>query len=234
MIIVLLFLLVVAVIAGRWLSRQGLMSQPWLEVGVGDITEGRDRTALSGAKLGLFVFLAVVGGFFALLVSGYVMRMGYPDWRNTPMPPLLWVNSALLVMGSVLLHNALLSARKGDRATTRLALAVAGVAAFGFLAGQLVVWQQLTDAGLGLTANPANSFFYMLTGIHGLHIVGGLVAWGRTTLAVFGDHPVEQQVTRIELSALYWHFLLFVWALLMVVMLGWADDLVNMCNQLLR
>jgi cytochrome c oxidase subunit III len=234
MIIVLLFLLVVFLIAARWLSRQGLMSQPWLEVGVGDITEGRDRTSLSGAKLGLFVFLAVVGGFFALLISGYVMRMGYPDWRNTPMPPLLWVNSALLVMGSVLLHNALMAARKGDRATTRLALVVAGVAAFAFLAGQLVVWQQLAGSGLGLTANPANSFFYMLTAIHGLHIIGGLVAWARTTRAVYGDVPVEQQVARIELSALYWHFLLLVWGLLMVVMLGWADDLVNMCNQLLR
>jgi cytochrome c oxidase subunit III len=226
MIIVLLFLLVIVVIAARWLSHQRLMSQPWLEVGLGEFTEGRDRTSLSGAKLGLFVFLAVVGGFFALLVSGYTMRMGGQDWRSVALPPVLWYNTALLILGSAALQMAVRAARQSDAdgadntEKIRLWLGLGGLATIGFLSGQALAWWQLAGAGLGLTGNPANSFFYMLTGIHGLHILGGLLAWARALMAARRAEDPPRLLQRIELSALYWHFLLFIWLLLMGMLTG--------------
>ena len=94
-----------------------------------------------------------------------------------------------------------------------LALVGAGLGLL-FLAGQLLLWQQYQAAGYYLAANPANAFFYLLTGVHGLHLIGGEIASTRAVgqLGVRGD---EQRAARnIQLCAIYWHFLLLVWVLL--------------------
>ncbi len=96
--------------------------------------------------------------------------------------------------------------------TVRLGLVTGGLTAIGFLVGQLFAWRELADDGYLLASNPANSFFYLITGLHGLHIVGGLIGLGAN------DHQgVERRADAacsalgVELCAMYWHFLLFVW-----------------------
>ena len=85
-----------------------------------------------------------------------------------------------------------------------------------------------------LAANPANSFFYLITGLHGLHIVGGLVALGRTTDRAWTPRSrTERLRLSVELCAMYWHFLLFVWLVLFVLLTGWAGDFIDICRQLL-
>ena len=221
---VLIFLLVVVGIAGWWLAHQRLLSKPWLESGPDTVVKGTDEIGLPKAKIGLLVFLAVVGIFFALLTSGYLMRQELADWRTMPLPRILWLNTGLLVLGSISLHRALLAARNHDGGSIRFWLLNAGGATLGFLIGQVIAWQQLVGSGFMLTSNPANSFFYILTGLHGLHILGGLVALGRTTVAAWSGAPMDTLRSRIDLCAIYWHFLLFIWLVLLVVMLGWAHD----------
>ncbi len=221
---VLIFLLVVVGIAGWWLAHQRLLSKPWLESGPDTVVKGTDEIGLPKAKIGLLVFLAVVGIFFALLTSGYLMRQELADWRTMPLPRILWLNTGLLVLGSISLHRALLAARNHDGGSIRFWLLNAGGTTLGFLIGQVIAWQQLVGSGFMLTSNPANSFFYILTGLHGLHILGGLVALGRTTVAAWSDAPMDTLRSRIDLCAIYWHFLLFIWLVLLVVMLGWAHD----------
>src|SRR6476660_5846520 len=96
------FLAVVAAIVIWWLSHQRLAAKPWLEEGViGDLpATGAPRA--STAKIGLGVFLAVAGSLFALFASAYTMRMHMgADWRSMPVPPLLWLNTGVLVASSV-------------------------------------------------------------------------------------------------------------------------------------
>ena len=84
--VIILFLAVIAVIAGWWLSQQRLTAKPWLEEGpVGDFP-GTDAMTVPAAKIGLGVFLAVVGSLFALFISAYSMRMSMGDWRALPVP----------------------------------------------------------------------------------------------------------------------------------------------------
>ena len=222
----LLFLLLVIGVSGWWLSHQRLFSKPWLESGPDSIVEGTDRISMPKAKIGLVVFLAVVGIVFALLTSGYLIRQVNADWRTMPLPRILWLNTGLLMLGSFSLHRALRAARAHDAGSTRFWLLNAAGATLGFMVGQVVAWQQLVGDGFVLTANPANAFFYLLTGMHGLHILGGLVALGRTTVAAWANDAASMGALplRIELCALYWHFLLAVWLVLLMVMLGWARD----------
>ena len=230
--VIVIFLAVIAGIAGWWLSQQRLMSKPWLEEGVIG-PAFYTGTRLPSAKIGLAVFLAVVGCLFALLTSAYVMRMQMPDWQALPLPQLLWLNTGLLALSSVALHCAVLAARKGSMETMRLALVTGGLTASAFLFGQALVCRELVAAGFFLSTNPANSFFYLLTGMHGLHILGGLFGLGRTTARTWEEPRAERVRLGVELCAMYWHFLLLVWLGLLVLLAGWAGDFLEICRGLL-
>ncbi|CCV14305.1 cytochrome c oxidase subunit 3 [Mesorhizobium sp. STM 4661] len=231
--VILVFLLVIAGFAGWWLSHQRLMTKPWLEQGVIGDAVGMEGSALPTAKIGLGVFLAVVGCLFALFASAYFMRMALSDWQPLPVPRLLWFNTGVLVLSSIALQCASVAARKGQIATVRLGLATAGLTALAFLIGQLIAWRDLTADGYLLASNPANSFFYLITGMHGLHILGGLVGLGRTIAGAWNGARPERLCLSVELCAMYWHFLLFVWLGIFALLNGWAAAFIDICRQLL-
>jgi cytochrome c oxidase subunit III len=230
---IILFMAGIAAIAGWWLSQQRLTAKPWLEEGV--IVDLREQTSSSpqAAKIGLGVFLAVVGSLFALFISAYSMRMTMVDWRTLPVPALLWFNTAVLVLSSGALQWAYISARRDDMDGVILGLLAGGASAITFLIGQLLAWRQLSVAGYFVASNPANSFFYLITAAHGLHLMGGLVALGRTMAKVWRGAEVAQVRMSVELCAIYWHFLLLVWLVLLGLLTGWTDNFVDICRQLL-
>ena len=230
---IILFMAGIAAIAGWWLSQQRLGAKPWLEEGV--IVDFREGSApsLPPAKIGLGVFLAVVGSLFALFISAYSMRMNMVDWRALPVPRLLWFNTGVLLTSSIALQWAHMAARRNDMDGVIIGLCAGGASALVFLVGQLLAWRQLSLAGYFVTSNPANSFFYLITAVHGLHLMGGLVALGRTIAKVWRGAEMTQVRLGVELCAIYWHFLLLVWLVLLALLTGWADDLVAICRQLL-
>ncbi len=189
-----------------------LMEKPWETDQDAVVALHRNRAfPVPREKLGLRVFLVVISVLFSLFVVSYAERMTVPDWRSLPAPWLLWLNTAVLAMSSGALHWAWVSADRGRMDGVRNGLLAGGVLAFVFLVGQLLVWQQLIAAGYFAAANPANAFFYLLTALHGVHLLGGLVAWGRTSAKVRRGHDVSQVRLSVELCAIYWHFLLVVW-----------------------
>ena len=197
-----------------------LTDKPWLESrGVVDNRHSGGEFSLPTTTLGLRVFLTVVTVLFSLLVVSYFERMAAADWRALPDPWLLWLNTAVLILSSVALEWARISARRGQMDGVRNGLLAAGVCAFGFLIGQLLAWQQLAALGYFADTNPSIAFFYLLTALHGLHLLGGLVAWGRTTAKLWHGFGVAQVRLSVELCAVYWHFLLLVWLILFGLLL---------------
>lgn len=217
--VIILFLAVVGVIAAWWLSHQRLMARPWLEAGpIGDVP-GTGASPLPPAKIGLGLFVVVAGALFALFLSAYFMRMQMGDWRPLPVPVLLWFNTFLLILSSVALQWARAAARRDEMEGVTFGLLGAGVTSLAFLVGQIVAWYQLVDAGYGLASNPANTFFYVLTAAHGLHVFGGIVALARTADKVWRSERASQVRLSVELCAIYWHFLLLVWLILFGLLL---------------
>ncbi len=197
-----------------------LTRKPWVkEQGTVLDLHGRAAFALPTASLGLRVFLAVVTVVFSLLVAAYTHRMTLADWRPLPEPWLLWPNTAILILSSVGLQWARVAANRGRIDGVRVGLLAGGGFAFAFLAGQLLAWQQLAALGYFAATNPANAFFYLITALHGLHLLGGLVAWGRTTAKMWRGVEVAQVRLSVELCAVYWHFLLLVWLVLFGLLL---------------
>jgi cytochrome c oxidase subunit 3 len=230
---IVLFMAAIAAIAVWWLSQQRLAAKPWLEKGIIDEYRSGGTSPLPPAKIGLGVFLAVVGSLFALFISAYTMRMELIDWRTLPVPRLLWYNTAVLIVSSGALQWAQAAARRDDSDGVLIGLLAGGVSAIVFLAGQLVAWQQLNAAGYFPATNPANAFFYLITATHGLHLLGGLVALARTTAKAWRGVEIPQLRLSVELCTMYWHFLLLVWLVLLALLTGWADDFVAICRQLL-
>ena len=230
---IILFMAGLAAIAGWWLSQQRLAAKPWLEEGAIGEFPGGGASLLPPAKIGLGVFLAVVGSLFALFISAYSMRMELIDWRSLPVPRLLWFNTGVLIVSSAALQWAQIAARRDDGEGVLIGLLAGGVSAIVFLIGQLLAWQQLNAAGYFLAANPANAFFYLITAVHGLHVLGGLAVLSRATIKAWRGVEVSRLRLSVELCTMYWHFLLLVWLILLALLTGWADDFAAICRQLL-
>jgi cytochrome c oxidase subunit 3 len=202
-----------------WLLKQSFNTQPW----IAEAVEESSYQAPFNARpklVALTTFLAVATSFFALILSAYALRMEYGDWVPMTEPQLLWVNTVMLVLASVAFQWTRNHATSGRSEMIRPGLIVTGALTVGFLVGQIMAWQQLNASGQYVTTNPSNAFFYLLTGIHGLHILGGMYVWARATARAFGDRDADAVKHSVELCTIYWHFLLLVWLVLFGLMLS--------------
>ena len=206
-----------------WLFRQTINVRPWIAQGpidnVQGAQEGEGALSLPPMKVGLGVFLAVATSLFALLISAYFMRRMGTDWTTLTVPKVLWLNTGLLILSSVAMQWTLVAARRGRVDSVKTGLIAAGVFSFTFLVGQLWAWQQLNAAGYYLAANPANAFFYLLTALHGLHLLGGLWVWGKTIAKTSRGVGIGAVRPTVELCTVYWHYLLVIWLVLFAVLL---------------
>jgi cytochrome c oxidase subunit 3 len=165
-------------------------------------------------RIGLWIFLAVVTSLFSLFLSAFSMRMHHGGGSHVMLPGVLWLNSAFLVIGSVSMQFARHAVDHGLQQRLKLGLAAGGLFTIAFLAGQLVAWGQLRDSGHFIQGSSATAFFYLLTAVHGLHLLGGLGVWGRTmTRLLQGTELVDLRLS-VELCTVYWHYLLLVWFVL--------------------
>lgn len=214
-----LFFSGLAVIAVWWLSKHRLASKPWLEQGAAGELPGTGVSATPVAKVGLGVLLAALGSLFALFISAYLMRMNLADWRPVPKPTLLWINTGVLMLSSAALQWTRGAADRQDLGGVRTGVLAAAGAALAFVAGQLFAWQQLTASGYFLASNPASSFFYLITGLHGLHLLGGLAALGFVGARAWNERQPGRLPLSLELCSMYWDFLLVVWLVLFAMLL---------------
>ena len=200
--------------------RQKLMRKPWEDDPDAFIdADGSEPVDEKTIRTALKVFLAIVTVLFFLLSVAYNMRMDMPDWQSFSEPRLLWFNTALLILGGAALELARAAARNKNASGIKSGLLVAGAMTFGFLIGQFLAWQQLVSAGFFAEANPSYAFFYLITGLHGLHILGGLFVWSRATARFAKGEDIEQVRVSVDLCAIYWHYLSLVWIALFAMLL---------------
>ena len=198
-----------------------LMQKPWeaSQVAIDNDHDGK-TFGISKAKLGVRTVMTVSTVLFSLFIVAYSDRMLIHDWRSMPEPWLLWVNTAVLIINSYFFHKTKIAADQNNAIKIKNGLYIVGFLAYSFLIGQIIVWYQLMNLGYFATSNVANAFFYLFTALHGLHLLGGLYFWGRTTSKFLKKkYKLSDIQNTIELCAIYWHFLLLVWLVLFGLML---------------
>ena len=169
------------------------------------------------ARFGLWLLLATLSMMFIGFTSAYLVRRAAADWRTLPLPPVLVWNTAALLASSVCLELARRALQAWDLPATQRWLAVTGLLGALFAGGQTVAWRQLAALGVFLSSNPHSSFFYLLTGVHLVHLAGGL-AWFTAALVRLRRMAYAPGEDGLGLFAIYWHFLGALWAYLLVVL----------------
>lgn len=166
--------------------------------------------------LGLSLGLVSILMFFMALTSAYLVRKGKGDWQPLPVPQILWATTAILITSSLTVEQARQRLAAGAQQGFRLWWGLTLLLGLGFLGGQLLAWQQLRAAGVFLATNPSSSFFYLLSGAHGVHVMGGVLA----LLVVYVRRQYRRvtQVAAAEMAAIYWHFMDLLWVFLLLLL----------------
>ncbi len=200
-----------------WLSK--ITEKPWENAG--EIADLHDDLSLRPAsKTGLYLFLAVVTSMFLLFSVSHQMRMTYGDWVKVSEPGILWFNTVLLILASICLQLAVNSAKAQSLKAMQLLLLGALLFTSGFIFGQYEAWREMLAAGLYAQGNASYAFFYMFTGIHALHLLGGMWFLSRAGFTAWKNVEDPALPDRLVLCAIYWHFLLGVWFLLFYLLLS--------------
>jgi cytochrome c oxidase subunit 3 len=171
--------------------------------------------------------LAAIGMMFMAFTSAYVVRQGLDTgWHSVELPPLLWLNTAIIVGSSVALEMSRRLLKRGAEPPFKLWFSAAMILGLGFLAGQIAVWAQLRSNGVYVSTTPHSSFFYVMTVAHAVHLVGGLMALGYILFrgqvhTVAGAGRIGNRQLAVDVTALYWHFLAVLWIYLFIVLFVW-------------
>jgi cytochrome c oxidase subunit 3 len=173
------------------------------------------RAYFTGMSLGL----AGIFMFFSALVSSYIVRKADAGWQAVPISPLLWANTVILLASSVTLERARGFLQRMDGRSFARWWGVTTALGLLFLGGQVIAWRQLVARGVYVSSNPASSFFYLLTGAHGLHLLGGVVALLYIAARNWSDATARTtQATAAEVAAVYWHFMDGLWVFLLLIL----------------
>ena len=186
--------------------------------------DGDSRGASRRASItGLLVLLAASVMLFAAFTSAFFVRRGLSnDWVDTPLPPILWINTGVLVASSIALELARAALRGGRRVAFNRYWTGATTLGALFLGGQYLAWRQLNDAGIYLATNPSSSFFFVLTCAHAVHLLGGISALGYIDVQALLLRLGPGKRTAVDISAYFWHFLDAIWIFLMALFFFWG------------
>jgi cytochrome c oxidase subunit 3 len=175
------------------------------------------------ATLGMMLFLASLTVLFAASMAGFLaVRLNAEAWPPPGMPQLphgLWIGTVLLLVSSGTIHWALKAAKTGQPGALQKGLALTTLLGVGFLLCQLVVWWRLVSLDLTAQTNLYGFSFYMLTALHGLHVIGGLLPLSVTTWRARQGRYSPGEHTGVTLCAMYWHFLDVVWLVIFAFLL---------------
>jgi cytochrome c oxidase subunit 3 len=218
----------------------GVLSPPRFDGG--DFGSPFFQMRLRRARLGLVVGLSGIVMIFISFSSAYVVRQGLPtldprtnallhDWFPVPLPRLLLINTIVLLIssltvemarrqaaGKALAQSSSISGVLADGKNEFSWLALTVVLGLSFLTGQWMAWRELAASGFYLASSPSSSFVYLLTGMHGVHLFGGVVALLVAGVASVLRRPADSQFIAVDVTGWYWHFMALLWVYILCLL----------------
>lgn len=182
------------------------------------------QKARRGIHPPLFALWAAMGSMammFGSLTSAYIVRQSAGNWLEFPMPDIFYYSTAIILVSSVTLHISYWAFRNGKESIYKLLLPLSLLLGVAFIVMQYTGWSALYEMGVVLDGNPGGSFFYVISGIHAAHVIGGLFALLVASLhaLTLNYKPTERRKRRFQLVLHYWHFVDFLWLYLFLFLL---------------
>jgi cytochrome c oxidase subunit 3 len=186
------------------------------------VEEAPRQRSMNPKKFALWLFMVSVCMMFGGWTSAYIVKRGEPGWSSFELPEQFWINTVLIALSSITMVWAQRSARHDELERAKLALGITTFLGLGFLVGQWLAWEKMVEMNYyfsGMGSNTSSSFIYVLTGVHGLHIVSGVVVLAVVLVKTFRYKVHSRNMLSMELCSMYWHFLGVLWLYLFVFLL---------------
>lgn len=182
--------------------------------------EGAEQPlAMHPKKFALWLFIVSVVMIFASMTSAYIVRMSEGNWLEFELPDIFWYTSIVIILSSISLHWAYLSAKRDSLDQLRIALLVTATLGVAFLVGQWYSWVALVDQDVYFVGNPAGSFLYVFTGLHAIHLISGVIFLIIVLISSLRFKIHSQNMAQMEMCTTYWHFLGGLWLYLFMFLL---------------
>jgi cytochrome c oxidase subunit 3 len=183
------------------------------------VEEPKQPLAMNAKKFAMWLVMVSVGMLFAAFSSAYIVRQAEGNWVDFALPSIFYYTTLIIVLSSATIQWAYFAAKKDEVEKVKILVAITTVLGIAFLVGQVIGWKQLTESSIYLVGNPSGSFVYILTGLHGAHLLGGIVFLVIVLVAAFRFKIHSKNLLRIELCVTYWHFLGGLWIYLFVFLI---------------
>ena len=162
-------------------------------------------------KFALWLFLVSVFILFMAFTSAYVVKQSDGYWMDFDLPKMFDYTSIVIVLSSVTMHMAYIFAKRNDLLKLRLSLFGTFLLGLAFLVGQWLAWGELVAVGAHWVGNVSGSFIYVMTGVHGFHLISAIIFLTVVVVAAFRYQVHSKSLDQIEMCTTYWHFLGGLW-----------------------
>jgi cytochrome c oxidase subunit III len=184
------------------------------------IEEPRPTLAMQPKKFALWLFIVSIVMLFAALTSAYIVKQADGNWLSFELPSAFMLSSVIIVISSITMHMAYLAAKKDELGKVKMMLALTVVFGILFLFTQYYSWSQLVANNVFFVSNYASgSFIYVFTGLHGVHLISGLIFLLFTLGSAIRLNVHSKKLLQIEMCMTYWHFLGGLWLYLYIFLL---------------
>lgn len=179
------------------------------------VLEGKKRD-IHPHKFALWVGMASMIMMFAGLTSAYIVKSNLANWEEVETAPAFWISTVVILVSSLTIQMSVRAFKQREMAKYRLLISITGVLGVAFLVLQYYGFQWMWDHGVRLQGAGAGQFLYVIAGLHGLHVIGGVVALVITVIRAFYGNTQRYNSTPVEILSSYWHFVDLLWIYLFV------------------
>lgn len=183
------------------------------------VEEPKQPISMNPKKFGLWLFIGSVVMLFAAFTSAYIVRQAEGNWLVFELPTLFTVSSIVIFFSSITMHGAYLAAKKDKLETVKILITITTVLGLAFLVLQFEGWKDLVSRQVYLVGNPSGSFIYIITGLHGLHLVSAIIFLLIVMVSTYKYRVHSKNLNQIEMCVTYWHFLGGLWLYLFVFLI---------------
>ena len=183
------------------------------------VEEPKKPISMHPKKFAMWLFIGSVAMLFAAFTSAYIFRQAEGNWLYFDLPNLFYITSGVILLSSFTLQWAYWEAKKDNLNRVKLLVGITSVLGVTFLVGQVMAWSELVDHSVYLVGNPSGSFIYILTGLHGVHLISGIVFLLIVLNSTFKFKIHSKNLAQMEMCLTYWHFLGGLWLYLFVFLI---------------
>lgn len=173
--------------------------------------EARRPLSMHPMKFATWLFIVSIVMIFAALTSAYVVRKAEGNWLEFNLPDMFYYTSGIILLSSVTMHLAYYSIKRDMFERAKIFISVTVILGLVFCYGQFVAWGELVSNDVYFVGNPSGSFVYVFSGLHGIHIVSGIVFLIIVLINIFRSKIHSKNMSQMEMCTTFWHFLDGLW-----------------------